>query len=172
MKLEMMVEMTNNQYRNSDKADIRKVPTPIKILKVIGKVVTGHLDTATWVDYNGIWKGRSIVFDAKETKLKNFPLKNLSAKQYQLLQSWNKHGAISFLLISFWLPDKNEPEIYILSFEHLEQFYEQQDKGGSKSIPLAFFREKCIRAVSRNGLVIDYLYAIEQLTNERGDIRG
>lgn len=46
-KLEMLVEMTNNQYRNAWLADIRKVPTPVKILKTEGNKVSGHLDTAT-----------------------------------------------------------------------------------------------------------------------------
>lgn len=35
-KLEMLVEMTNNQYRNAWLADIRKVPVPVKILKAEG----------------------------------------------------------------------------------------------------------------------------------------
>ena len=51
LKLEMLVEMTNNQYRNAWLADIRKVPTPVKILKTEGNKVSGHLDTETWVDY-------------------------------------------------------------------------------------------------------------------------
>lgn len=156
-KLEMMVDMVHNQYRNSGKADIRKVPTPVKILKVEGNKVTGHLDKAAWVDYSGIYKGKSIIFDAKETKIQNFPLKNLSDQQYELLCSWSNHGAVAFLLVAFWLPGKNEPEIYVLYFEQLRDFWTNKDKGGSKSIPIAFFREECIRTGTKNGFVIDYL---------------
>ncbi|WP_343069225.1 Holliday junction resolvase RecU [Lysinibacillus agricola] len=160
-KLEMLVEMTNNQYRNAWLADIRKVPTPVKILNTEGNKVTGHLDTPTWVDYSGIYEGHSIIFDAKETKVKRFPLKNISPHQYQLLKSWNKHGAIAFLLVAFWLEGKNEPEIYVLRFEQLEAAYENQNAGrGSKSISLDFFRDNCEPAKSRNGIPVDYLAAL------------
>ncbi|UPW82745.1 Holliday junction resolvase RecU [Lysinibacillus sp. Ag94] len=160
-KLEMLVEMTNNQYRNAWLADIRKIPTPVKILNKDGNKVTGHLDTPTWVDYSGIYEGYSIIFDAKETKLKRFPLKNISPHQYQQLKSWNKHGAVAFLLVAFWLEGKNEPEIYVLRFEQLEAVYENQNAGrGSKSISLDFFRENCERVKSDNGIPIDYLTAL------------
>lgn len=161
-KLEMLVEMTNNQYRHAWLADIRKVPTPVKILKTEGNKVTGHLDTATWVDYSGIYEGRSIIFDAKESTLKRFPLKNIALHQYQLLKSWHKHGAIAFLLVAFWLEGKNEPEIYVLRFEQLEAVYESQDAGrGSKSISLDFFRNSCERVKSINGIPVDYLAALK-----------
>ena len=139
-KLEMLVEMTNNQYRNAWLADIRKVPVPVKILKA---------------------EGHSIIFDAKETKLKRFPLKNISPHQYQTLKSWHRHGAVAFLLVAFWLEGKNEPEIYVLLFEQLAEAYENQETGrGSKSISLDFFRENCTRVKSGNGFVIDYLAAL------------
>ncbi|MFJ7662979.1 Holliday junction resolvase RecU [Lysinibacillus sp. NPDC097162] len=160
-KLEMLVEMTNNQYRNAWLADIRKVPTHVKILKTEGNKVSGHLDTATWVDYSGIYEGYSIIFDAKETKLKRFPLKNISPHQYQLLKSWHKHGAIAFLLVAFWLEGKNEPEIYVLRFEQLAEFYESQGtERGTKSIAIDFFRENCERAKSGNGFTVDYIDAL------------
>ncbi len=157
----MLVEMTNNQYRNAWLADIRKVPTPVKILRTEGNKVTGHLDTATWVDYSGIYNGYSIIFDAKETELKRFPLKNISPHQYQLLKSWHKHGAVAFLLVAFWLEGKNEPEIYVLRFEQLETAYENQGaERGSKSISINFFRGNCESVKSSNGFVVDYLTAL------------
>lgn len=161
-KLEMLVEIANNQYRNAWLADIRKVPTPVKIMKTEGNKVTGHLDTATWVDYSGIYEGCSIIFDAKESTLKRFPLKNITSHQYQLLKSWHKHGAVAFLLVAFWLEGKNEPEIYVLRFEQLEAAYENQDDGrGSKSISLDFFRNNCERVKSQNGIPVDYLAALK-----------
>ncbi|MGE7111259.1 Holliday junction resolvase RecU [Lysinibacillus sp. NPDC047702] len=161
-KIENLLEMTNNQYRNAWLADIRKVPTPVKILKADGNKVTGHFDTPTWVDYSGIYEGRSIIFDAKESTLKRFPLKNISLHQYQQLKSWHKHGAIAFLLVAFWLEGKNEPEIYVLRFEQLEAAYENQDAGrGSKSISFDFFRNNCERVKSRYGILVDYLEALK-----------
>ena len=156
-KLEMLIDMTNNQYRNSDIADVRKVPPPLKVGNVSGKKVDAYLDKATWVDYNGIYKGRSLLFDAKESIVERFPLANLADHQYNTLKSWHRHGGVSFLIIAFWLKNKNEPEIYYLSFEQLASFWEQKDKRGSKSIPLSFFREHCKRIEGRNGFTAHYL---------------
>lgn len=156
-KLEMLIDMTNNQYRNSDLADIRKIPPPLKVGNVSGKKVDAYLDKATWVDYNGIYKGKSLLFDAKESTIERFPLANLANHQYQTLKSWHRHGAVSFLIVSFWLKNKNEPEIYYLKFEQLASFWEQKDFGGSKSIPIAYFRENCERIIGRNGFTAHYL---------------
>lgn len=156
---ENLIDMTNNQYRNSNYADIRKVPSPVKILQVTGNQVKGKLESATWVDYSGIYKGQAIIFDAKETKQKNFPLKNLTDNQYNLLHSWHLNGANAFLLICFWIDGKNEPEIYFLRFDQLEAAWRAKDKGGSKSIPLQFFRDHCIR-IKSGKYVVHYLEAV------------
>lgn len=161
VKLEMLVDMTNNQYRNRFAADIRKVPTPVKITNVSGAHVTGRLDTAEWVDYSGVYKGKSIIFDAKETKQKSFPLSNIRVSQYELLKSWNYHGALSFLLVAFWIVGKNEPEIYVLEFEKLESFWIAMEMGGRKSIPIAFFQEDCAPVKMGNGFIVDYLSALD-----------
>lgn len=140
--------MTNNQYRNNNYADVRKVPPPVTILDVTGNQVKGKLEKSTWVDYSGIYKGKSIIFDAKETKLKRFPLENLTDDQYKLLHSWPLNGATAFLLICFWIEGKNEPEIYYLRFDQLEAVWIGQNNGGAKSIPLQFFRDHCARIKS------------------------
>lgn len=156
-KLEMLLNMTNNEYRSADIAIVDKVPPPLKVGEVSGKKVKAYLDKATWVDYNGIYKGRSLIFDAKESTVERFPLANLAEHQYNTLKSWHRHGAVSFLIVAFWLKNKNEPEIYYLSFEQLASFWEQKDLGGSKSIPISFFRTECERVIGRNGFTADYL---------------
>ncbi len=145
---ENLIDMTNNQYRNNNYADVRKVPPPLTILEVNGNQAKCKLERATWVDYSGIYKGKSIIFDAKETNLKRFTLGNLTDDQYKLLHSWHLKGATAFLLICFWVEGKNEPEIYYLKFEQLEVAWIGQNNGGAKSIPLQFFRDHCIRIKS------------------------
>lgn len=156
--LETLIDMTNNQYRNGSVADVRKVPTPVKILKVQGRQVSGHLQAASWVDYSGVYNGKSIIFDAKETRVKNLPLKNVTGDQMDLLRSWHRHGATAFLIVAFCL--SNEPEIYVLKYEQLESAWENMLAGGRKSIPLAFFQEKCRRVKPAGGYVVDYLAAL------------
>ena len=156
-KLEMLIDMTNNQYRNAGIADVRKIPPPLKVGNVSGKKVDAYLDKATWVDYNGIYKGRSLLFDAKESTIERFTLANVAVHQYNTLKSWHRHGAVSYLIVAFWLKNKNEPEIYYLSFEQLASFWERKDSGGTKSIPIAYFRTNCERINGHNGFTADYL---------------
>ncbi|KYG89992.1 hypothetical protein A0U40_09720 [[Bacillus] sp. KCTC 13219] len=167
MTLEMLIDMTNNMYRNGGKADVDKVPTPVKILKVEKTKVTGHLDTPKWVDYVGISAGKPIIFDAKETHAVRLPLKNISLKQYEKLKRWYQQGAASFLLVAFWIKGKNEPEVYLLNFEQLAAFYEAPKTGrGTKSIKLDFFRENCTRIGSEGGYAVNYLKALERNEND------
>ena len=72
MFLENIINETNNYYLEKDRAIIYKKPTPIKVLNVeyrtkkttmINKAVFSHTST---LDYNGIYKGHYIEFDAKE----------------------------------------------------------------------------------------------------------
>ncbi|MGN7117829.1 Holliday junction resolvase RecU [Lysinibacillus odysseyi] len=158
-KLEMLINMTNNEYRSAGFADIRKIPTPTNIAKVEGKKVEAYLDKATWVDYSGIYKSHALIFEAKESTIERFTLANLVDHQYELLKSWHKHGAVAFLIVAFWLKNKNEPEIYYLKFEQLADFWEQKDRGGSKSIPISYFRENCQRIKGRDGFTAHYLLA-------------
>lgn len=160
-KLEMLINMVNNEYRNADVAVINKVPPPLKVGKVKGKNVSAYLDKACWLDYTGIYKGYSLIFDAKESTLERFPLANLAAHQYETMKSWDRHGAVAFLIVAFWLKGKNEPEIYYLSYKQLASFWETKDlQRGSKSIPIKYFRENCIRVECRNGYTLHYLLAL------------
>lgn len=157
MVLENLINMTNNQYRNTGFADIDKVPTDVKILKVTGNRISGFLRQGKWVDYTGVFKGRSILFDAKETKEKRFPLKNLSKDQYMKLREHHIHGGASFLIISFTTLHE---EIYLLRFEQLEAAWNAKEAGGLKSIPLQFFQDHCIEVKSSDGYVLHYLKAL------------
>lgn len=156
--LERLLDITNKQYLNTRKADVKKIPTPVKILNVTGSKVSGTLTKGEFTDYIGISNGRSIVFDAKETKQSRFPLKNLHDHQYRFLKSWHEQGAAAFLIVSF---ATKQGEIYYLPFESLQKFWEAAQKGGQKSIPYKYFVEQCSLIKSENGIVLDYLkYAI------------
>lgn len=159
-KLEMLIDMANNEYRNADVAVIGKVPPPLKIGKVVGKNVNAYLDKAAWLDYTGVYKGYSLNFDAKETMVERFPLANLANHQYETMKSWDRHGSVVFLIVAFWLKGKNEPEIYYLSFKQLARFWEHKDIGDSKSIPIKYFRDHCVRIECRNGFTLHYLLAL------------
>lgn len=168
-QLENLIDMTNNQYRNSGFADIRKVPTPVRIKSNNKGVITGNVTKGEWVDYVGVYAGRSIVFDAKETSLAtSFPLKNISDHQYDLLQSWHQKGAVAFLIVQF---TKKFEEFYILQFYDLEEWWEKAQEGGRKSIPHQFFVDHCRPIKSGGGYVLDYLRRVD-ISGGKGERNG
>ena len=79
MTLESELNSTNTYYLENNIAVIYKKPTPIKVLKQInGKVIKGYFEKPSTTDYNGLYKGKYIDFEAKETKSKtSFPLNNI-----------------------------------------------------------------------------------------------
>lgn len=164
-QLERLIDVSNNQYRNSGVADIRKVPTPVQITGNNRGNVTGYVTKGEWVDYVGVYDGRTIVFDAKETSsTTSFPLSNISDHQYDLLKSWHQKGAAAFLIVSFV---KIHEEIYMLPFKELQSWWEQAESGGRKSIPHQSFVEDCWQVKSEGGIVLNYLKRIDSGRSER-----
>lgn len=152
--LERLIDMTNKQYRNKGIADIRKIPTPVQIQSNSRGKVTGYITKGEWVDYSGIWNGKAVVFDAKETSSKtSFPLNNISEHQFQLLKSWREKGARAFLIVSFSKLD----EVYLLTAHMLEGYWIAAEKGGRKSIPYKDFVMECELIKSDAGYVLHYL---------------
>lgn len=158
MGLERIIDMANTQYRNKGVADIRKIPTPVKIISNVKGKVSGHVTKGELVDYFGVKDGRAIVFDAKETNITtSFPLKNVHEHQFQILKSWHQKGAKAFLLISF---TKRQYETYLLPFEMLEQAWKNYIGDGRKSIPYEDFVMQCDQVKSDKGYVLHYLKSV------------
>ena len=81
MFLENIINDSNTYYNTNDKCLIYKKPTPIKLVKVdykVGRINEAYFETPSTTDYNGIYKGKYIDFDAKENnKKKKFNLDNV-----------------------------------------------------------------------------------------------
>ena len=108
MELEKEINATNNFYLDIDKAVIYKKPTPVTIVKVdyparnAAKITEAYFKLPSTTDYNGIYKGRYIDFEAKECQsLTSFPLKSIHEHQIKHLENVCRHGAIAFVIIRF-----------------------------------------------------------------------
>ena len=68
MKLESLINLSNDYYREINKAIIYKKPTPIKIVNTNFsnkglRITDAFFETPSTLDYNGIYKGKYIDFD-------------------------------------------------------------------------------------------------------------
>lgn len=132
------INSTNEYYRNKDLAIIHKRPTPINIVSVDyskGAMITkAYFETQSTTDYNGVYKGRYIDFEAKSTRSKTaLPLGNIAAQQVEHLEKVLRHGGIAFFLIEL----ARFSEFYLLPAEFVCRFYREKPR---KSIPFSDIR--------------------------------
>lgn len=146
MDLEDDLNITNQYYLENDIAVIYKKPTPITINHVdypnrLDAVITdAKFKIPSTTDYNGIYKGKYIDFEAKETANKtSFPLANIHHHQIEHLRKITKHGGIGFIIVYFSRLNK----IYLLSALDLFNFI---DNNTRKSIPVEYF-DKCAKEI-------------------------
>ena len=163
MQLESDINLSNEYYKIKDIAYIYKKPTPIKLVKVDykkGLINEAYFMTPSTTDYNGIYKGKYIDFEAKETQSKtSFALKNIHAHQIKHLISILNHGGISFLIIRFCKLNKT----FLFETSKLELFMKNNDR---KSIPISYIEE--------NGYIIkegyyprlDYILIVDKLLGD------
>ncbi len=172
MSLEEELNITNKYYRDIDKAVIYKKPTPIKVVKANFisrknvKIIEAYFDMPSTTDYNGIYKGKYIDFEAKETiSNTSFPLNNIHSHQLLHLKKVKDHGGISFIIVRF----KYLNETYLLFEKDLNEFITNNKR---KSIPLLYFKEKGYQIKDKYNPRIDYLEVIDNIggTNDEKGI--
>ena len=162
MTLENELNETNNFYLINNIAVIHKKPTPITITKVDypcrleAVIKEGYFKTPSTTDYNGIYKGKYIDFEAKETKNSSFPLSNIHNHQIEHLKKIIEHGGISFIIVRFTLKNKT----FLLETKELINFI---DNSNRKSIPYDYFEEKGFLIKDKFNPRIDYLEIIDKI---------
>lgn len=157
---ENLIDHTNRIYQNKGVALINKRPTPMKI---VGKTrgnqhicVFSHKST---VDYDGIYKGKPIVFEAKSTNLKRLPLDIITNHQIKYLDQADKQGAISFLIVEI----RPLQDVFIVSNSLLQRYVEIAENGGRKSISMDDLEVYAELVRSGNGVPLDYLQVVDKL---------
>ena len=165
MDLEDSINETNQAYLDRDIAVIYKKPIPIQVVKVdyerrsAAKISEAYYKVPSTTDYNGIYKGRYIDFEAKETLNKtSFPMKNIHEHQIAHLDRVLKHGGIGFIIVQF----STLGRVYLMEAKIVSEYYARA-KEGRKSITLEEFETHAhpipIGYVKR----LDYLSIIDKL---------
>ncbi len=165
MTLEEDINQTNQYYLDMDLAIIHKKPTPIQIVKVnypkrsAAVITEAYFKQASTTDYNGVYKGRYIDFEAKETQnTTSFPLANIHEHQVEHMRHVLEHGGICFLIIRL----ATEGETYFLPAEPFIEFWDLQFQGGRKSIPTTKIKEHGYLIPFTLQARVDYLAIIDQ----------
>lgn len=161
MDFEHAVNSSNKYYLEQNLAVIYKRATPIHIVKVDYKnncrIKDAYFEKQSTTDYNGIYKGKYVDFECKETKSKtSLSLNNISSHQIKHLEMVQKHGGIAFFLLFFYLLN----EVYLLDASYIIDIYYKKER---KSIPLNLVKEKGV--LIEQGYIprLKYLDAVEKV---------
>ncbi len=162
MALENDLNVTNSYYIEKGIAYIYKKPTPIQVTKVDYKnnsliIKEAYFKEPSTTDYNGIYKGKYIDFEAKETTSKtSFPLSNIHKHQIEHIRHIVSSKGICFLVVRFSLLDKT----FVLMGEDFLNYIDNNDR---KSIPLNIFEEKGYKLDISYRIRLDYLKVIDKI---------
>ena len=170
MSFEQMINDSNDYYLTKKIAVIHKKPTPVQIVKVdypkrsAAMIKEAYFKQASTTDYNGVYKGKYLDFEAKETKNKtSFPLSNIHQHQIDHMQQCLNQQGIVFLLVYF----STLRECYLLEATKLLSWWEQKEIG-KKSIPYHYFQTNSHQVNISLSPRIAYLEIIDKIL-ELGD---
>lgn len=153
MSLESDINATNKYYLENDIAAIYKKPTPVTIVNVdyksraTAKITEAYFQVPSTTDYNGIYNGKYIDFEAKETHNRTaMPLSIIHPHQIEHLRRVIRYGGIGFLIVRFTQYD----ETYYVD---AGKFIDYMNTLKAKSIKYEWFQ--------KNGILIPYNYVIK-----------
>lgn len=160
MDFEKAVNASNSFYDDQRRAIITKRPTPIHIVKVDYKnhcrITDAYFEKQSTADYNGVYRGRYVDFECKETKSStSLSFHNIGAHQIEHLKKVLYHGGIAFFLIYFVPLD----QIYLLDASVvIERF-----GGPKKSIGIEDIRKNGTLVEQGYMPRLDYLSAVDKV---------
>ena len=160
MDLESIINDTNSYLLDEDIALIYKKPTPIGIAKMSydnghQKITKAYFQSQSTLDYNGLYKGKYIEFDAKVTQNKtSFPLSNIHDHQLKHIRNVIRHKGIVFLII--YMNDL----YYLLKGEDLIYFIDNNDR---KSIPYNYIKEKAYSLEYNYSKGLNYIKYVDEI---------
>lgn len=165
MGLEEQINQTNLYYLQHNRAVIYKKPTPIQVVKVDypqrskAVIKEAYFRQASTTDYNGVYKGYYIDFEAKETKNKTaFPLTNFHDHQVEHMRRCLQQEGIAFILFKFTTLN----QVYLLKAQEFINFWDKRENS-RKSIPISYIQKYGIEIEQKFNPSIPYLDVIDEL---------
>ncbi len=165
MSFEAEINQTNQYYLDRNIAVIHKKPTPVQIVKVdypkrsAAVIKEAYFKEASTTDYNGIYNGRYIDFEAKETKNKtSFPLSNFHEHQIIHMENCLNQKGIVFVLLFF----SSNKEYFLVPSQLVISYWKNQNQNGRKSIPLKDIKEHGYEIIPGYAPRIPYLQILDQ----------
>ena len=151
-KFEDKVKKVCEELKRKKIALIYKVGTEWKIIRgKYGKIVNAFPMGTNFVDFVGVYKGRSISIETKTTENKtSFSLSNIQEEQYEYFKDYEIFGGLGYYIIEF----RELKEVYLVESMKVEEF---RINATSKSIPIAWFRENAIQLDFDKLNFIDYI---------------
>lgn len=160
MGLETRINLSNDYYHEKNRAVITKRPTPINIVKVDytrgARITDAFFEKQSTTDYNGVYQGKYLDFEAKSSKLKtSFPLNNIYKHQIDHLVRVLEHGGIAFFLIEFASRD----EVYLLDASYIIECFSKSER---KSIPYEDIKKAGQLVPALYHPPLDYLSVVDE----------
>lgn len=155
MCLENLINDANSFYNGNNIALIYKKPTPIKVLEFNqnkNTITKACFLRKSTTDYNGIYKGKYIDFEAKSTQSKtSLPLSNFSDWQLKHFKRVINLGGYAFVIIEF----STLGEFYLL---RMNDVLDIKDRN---SIPIKYIKEKGKQIFLSLNPIFNYLEALD-----------
>jgi len=165
--LEDELSESNDYYLSRGIAVIHKKPVPIQVVNVnyparsAAVITEAYFRTPSTTDFNGVWRGNYVDFEAKETASKtSFPLQNIHEHQVEHMKNVTKQHGIAFLIVRFSSLDR----YFVVPYKIIEIKWDRMKAGGRKSITLDEFEEKTIEIKPSFMPRLDYLPALTAFT--------
>src|SRR5690554_1020377 len=172
MTLEKDIVSTNQYYLETNVAVIHKKPTPVQIVQVdypkrsAAVIREAYFKQPSTTDFNGIYKGKYIDFEAKETNNKHsLPFSNIHEHQVKHMDLVEEHGGISFFIIRF----KQRNETFLLPIRPFIKAWNGQFENKRKSLAYEFVKEHGFLIPFSYRMIVDYLKIIDEVYFNGGD---
>lgn len=160
--LENAINLSNQYYLAHQIANIHKKPTPVQIVSVsypkrsAARITEAYFKIPSTTDYNGIYKGKYIDFEAKECQKTSFPFTNIHPHQIEHLNSILYHGGIAFVILAFTKLN----EVYLIEAPFVINQYKN---GQRKSLTYTTVKEHGHLIPQGFMPELDYLKVVDQL---------